>query len=221
MVDDLGWRDVGCYGSSFIETPQIDRFAKESVQFTNAYAACHVCSPTRASIITGMYPASINLTDWLPGRLDFPFQKLKNVSINQHLPYDEITLPEVLKKNGYHTAIFGKWHLGEDSVTTQQQGFDIHIPDWNKGWPNKDYFSPFGLKGLEDGADSTYLTDKLTDEALKYIEQQKDQPFFLYLSHFAVHDPIDGRRDLVKKYSNKLSHLSAKQGPVFYFRRKS
>jgi len=204
LVDDLGWRDVGCYGSSFYETPNIDRFAEQGVRFSSAYAACHVCSPTRASIITGMYPASINLTDWLPGRLDFPFQKLKNVEINQHIPYDVTTLPEVLKENGYKTAIYGKWHLGEDSASTSRQGFDVHIPEWNKGWPNLGYFSPFGLKGIADDPDSTYLTDRLTDEALKYIEENKDNPFFLYLAHFAVHDPIEGRPDLVDKYTEKL-----------------
>ena len=95
LVDDLGWADVGCYGSDFYETPNIDKLANEGVRFTDAYSACHVCSPTRASILTGKYPASLNLTDWLPGRLDFPFQKLKNVEINQHLPYNESTLPKV------------------------------------------------------------------------------------------------------------------------------
>jgi arylsulfatase A len=212
LVDDLGWRDVGCNGSSFYETPHIDRFAEEGVRFTNAYAACHVCSPTRASILTGKYPASINLTDWLPGRQDFAFQKMKNVKINQHLPYGISTLPKVLKERGYHTAIFGKWHLGEDSASVERQGFDLHLPKWNKGWPNKGYFFPYGLEGLEGGPDGEYLTDRLTDEALNYLEKHKDQPFFLYLSHFAVHDPIEGRPDLVKKYSEKLKHVQTNKG---------
>ncbi|MFV0269295.1 MAG: sulfatase [Draconibacterium sp.] len=205
LVDDLGWKDVGCYGSSFYETPNIDHLATEGVRFTSAYAACHVCSPSRASIISGKYPASLNLTDWLPGRLDFPFQKLKNVQVKQHLPYGEATIPKVLHENGYKTVIFGKWHLGEDSASTSRQGFDMHLPDWNKGWPNTGYFSPYGLKRLEGGPDGEYLTDRLTTEALKYIETNKDQPFFLYLSHFAVHDPIEGRPDLVEKYKAKLT----------------
>jgi arylsulfatase A len=212
LVDDLGWSDVGSYGSSFYETPSIDRFAEEGVRFTDAYAACHVCSPTRASILTGNYPASINLTDWLPGRRDFPFQKLKNVEINLHLPYKISTLPKVLKENGYQTAIFGKWHLGEDSASVVRQGFDLHIPDWNKGWPKKGFFSPYGMKGLEGGPDGEYLTDRLTDEALNYIEKNKDHPFFLYLSHFAVHDPIEGRPDLVGKYKEKLNQLPVPGG---------
>jgi arylsulfatase A-like enzyme len=215
LVDDLGWRDVGCYGSSFYETPSIDRFATEGVRFTNAYAACHVCSPSRASILSGKYPASVNLTDWLPGRLDFPFQKLKNVEINQHLPYESTTISKVLKENGYRTAVFGKWHLGEDSASTARQGFDLHIPDWNKGWPNKGYFAPYGLKGLEDAPEGEYLTDRLTTEALKYMEENKEQPFFLYLSHFAVHDPIEGRPDLVEKYRKKLEQEPSPNTPPF------
>ncbi len=209
LVDDLGWKDVGCYGSSFYETPNIDQLAQEGVRFTNAYAACHVCSPTRASILTGKYPASLNLTDWLTGRRDFPFQKLKNVEINQHLPYRQNTLPSTLKENGYETAIYGKWHLGEDSLSTQRQGFDIHIPNWNKGWPKEGYHYPYGMKGLETGKKGEYLTDRMTDESLKFIEKNKDKPFFLYLSHFAVHDPIEGRPDLVEKYRTKL--INAKE----------
>ena len=215
LVDDLGWSDLGCYGSEFHETPNIDKLAKQGVKFTDAYAACHVCSPTRASILTGKYPASINLTDWLPGRRDFPFQKLKNVKINQHLPYDINTLPKTLKNNGYETAIIGKWHLGEDDDSTSKQGFDSHFPDWNKGWPKEGYHSPYGMKGLEEVVEGEYLTDRMTDEAIKYIEYNKENPFFLYLSHFAVHDPIEGRKDLVKKYSNKLKKIDAPSGSPF------
>jgi len=216
LVDDLGWSDIGCYGSSFYETPNVDRFAKEGVRFTSAYAACHVSSPSRASIMTGKYPASINLTDYLPGRRDFPFQMLKNVEINQHLPYGIPTLPKALHENGYRTAIFGKWHLGEDSLSTERQGFDLHVPSgWNKGWPNTGYTSPYGLEGLKDGQAGEYLTDRITTEALKYIEENKDGPFFLYLAHFAVHDPIEGRNDLVEKYKKKLEQTTASQGPAY------
>ncbi len=207
LVDDLGWVDVGFNGSKFYETPSIDKLASEGIQFTDAYAAAHVCSPTRASLLTGKYPASLNLTDWLPGRRDFPFQKLKNVEINQHVPYDINTLPEVLKNNGYRTAIIGKWHLGEDENSTLKQGFDFQLPKWNKGWPKEGYHFPYDMEGLEDGAKGEYLTDRMTDEAIKYIERNKEDPFFLYLSHFAVHDPIEGRKDLVEKYAKKLSKM--------------
>lgn len=215
LVDDYGWKDVGYNGSTFYETPHVDSFSREAQKFNNAYAACHVCSPSRASIMTGCYPARIGLTDWLPGRQDFPFQKLTNVVSEQHLPYNRITLPEALKNNGYHTAIFGKWHLGEDSASTERQGFELHIPQWNKGWPNGTYFSPYNMKGLEGGPDGEYLTDRLTNEALHYMEENKDEPFFLYLSQFAVHDPIQGRPDLVKKYEKKLAAMQKPSGPAY------
>ena len=215
LVDDLGWADVGYEGSSLYATPNIDTFAKQGVRFTQAYSACPVCSPSRASILTGEYPARLHLTDWLPGRKEHPFQKLKNAETVQHLPYDQPTLPEVLKENGYHTAIFGKWHLGEDPDSTQKQGFDLHVPDWNKGWPNGTYFSPYGMKGLEGGPKGQYLTDRLTEEALKWVEKNKDHPFFLYLANFAVHDPIQGRGDLVVKYERELFHRPRPKGPAY------
>lgn len=207
LVDDMGWSDLGCYGSTFYETPNIDAFAKENIRFTQAYAASHVCSPSRASIISGKYPARLHLTDWLPGRREFPFQKLKNAEVVQHLPYNQPTLPGILKENGYHTAIIGKWHLGEDSASTSRQGFEMHLPAYNLGWPNGTYFSPFGMEGLDDGRKGEYLTDRLTDEALKYIEENREHPFFLLLSHYAVHDPVEGRGDLVHKYEKKLQQM--------------
>lgn len=215
LVDDLGWADVGYEGSSLYATPNVDTFAKRGVRFTQAYSACPVCSPSRASILTGEYPARLHLTDWLPGRKEHPFQKLKNAVTVQHLPYHQPTLPAVLKANGYHTAIFGKWHLGEEPDSTQRQGFDLHVPDWNMGWPNGTYFSPFGMNGLEGGLKGEYLTDRLTTEALKWVEQNKDHPFFLYLAHFAVHDPIQGRGDLVVKYEKELYHMPRPKGVPF------
>lgn len=215
LVDDLGWRDVGCYGSSFYETPNVDRLATQGVRFRQAYAACHVCSPTRASILTGKYPARLHLTDWLPGRRDFAFQRLRNAEIHQHLPLKENTLAEVLKAHGYRTAIFGKWHLGEEPSGPMSHGFDRHVPEkWNKGWPRSGYHAPFRLNGLKDSK-GDYLTDRLTDEALNYIEENKDRPFFLYLSHFAVHDPVQGRADLVEKYRKKLAKVTRPESPAF------
>jgi len=121
----------------------------------------------------------------------------------------------VLKENGYRTAIFGKWHLGEDSNSTQRQGFDLHVPDYNKGWPNGSYFSPYDMKGLEGGPNGEYLTDRLTTEALKWVEKNKDQPFFLYLAQYAVHDPSQGRGDLVVKYEKKRGQLPKAMQPPF------
>ncbi|NNC87187.1 MAG: sulfatase [Akkermansiaceae bacterium] len=212
LVDDLGWSDVGCFGSSFHDTPHVDQLAREGVRFTDAYAACHVCSPTRASILTGKYPATINLTDWLSGRRDFPFQRFLNVEINQHLPHREVTLAEALKDEGYATAIFGKWHLGRKGSMPTDHGFDLHIPDAVANW--RTFHGPFGLKKL-DSRKGDYLTDRLTDEALKWVESQQQKPFFLYMSHFAVHDPIEGRKDLVEKYAKKLRGLPTTDSPEF------
>jgi arylsulfatase A-like enzyme len=164
--------------------------------------------------MTGKYPARLHLTDWLSGRRDFSFQKLKNAEIHQHLPLEEITIAEALKKHGYRTAHIGKWHLGEDPFGPLQQGFDLRIPRWNKGWPRAGYHAPFRLDGLEE-KEGDYLTDRLTDEAEKFIEANKDRPFFLYLSHFAVHDPIQGRQDLVAKYQKKLKKMPPPRGPAF------
>jgi arylsulfatase A len=214
LVDDLGWRDLGCYGSRFYETPHIDRFAAESVRFTQAYAACHVCSPTRASIMTGKSPARLHMTDWLPGRRDFPFQKLKNAPVRQHHPFEETTLAEALREHGYVTLHLGKWHLGEEPSGPLRHGFDVQIPRWNKGWPKAGYHAPFELDGLDD-TPGDYLTDRLTDEAVRLIAEHRDRPFFLYLSHFAVHDPIQGRPDLVARYERKLEGSPRPDGPPF------
>jgi arylsulfatase A-like enzyme len=215
LVDDLGAMDIGCNNpDTFYETPNIDRLAKEGVRFTDAYAACHVCSPTRAGILTGKSPARLGLTDWLPGRKDFPFQKLKNVATRPHLSLEETTLAEAFKEHGYATGHFGKWHLGEEPFGPPKQGFDVQVPRWNKGWPNAGYHAPFALDGLLD-APGEYLTDRLTDEAIKFIEANREQPFFLYLSHFAVHDPIQGKRELVEKYAAKLNSQPRPKGKPF------
>ena len=216
LVDDMGWRDVGCFGSPFYDTPNIDRLAKQGVKFTNAYATCHVCSPTRASIMTGKYPGRLDLTDWLSGRRDFDFQSHLSAEKLQALPAEEITIAETLKANGYRTGIFGKWHLGNDPAGPLSQGFDVQVPSWNGCCPRGGYHPPYKMEGLKiEGKEDEYLTDRLNSMALDFIEQSGDKPVFLYLSHFSVHDPIQGRKDLVKKYGAKLAKLSPIEGPEF------
>lgn len=215
LVDDLGWKDVGCFGSSFYDTPNIDKLAEQGVRFTNAYATCHVCSPTRASILTGKYPARLKLTDWLTGRREFGFQKLQNAEKIQALPSQEITIAEALKQHGYRTGMFGKWHLGEKPSNAIAHGFDVQIPhDWMKGWPRAGYYSPFKMGGIED-KEGGYLTDQLTDKALGFIEDSVEDPFFLYFALYSVHDPIHGRPDLVEKYRKKLEAMEKPDGPEF------
>jgi len=214
LADDLGWRDLGCYGSTFYETPHLDRLAAQGMRFTDAYAACNVCSPTRASILTGKYPARLNLTDWLPGRPDRPDQKLKRPLIIDHLPLEEVTIAEALKEAGYQTAFFGKWHLGGEKFFPEHQGFDLNVGGCEKGHPPS-YFSPYKIPNLSDGPKGEYLTDRLTDEAIRFIERSKDRPFLLYLSHYAVHNPQQAKAQLVEKYRAKLATLPPSTTPEF------
>ncbi len=215
LVDDLGWPDVGCYGSSFYETPAIDRLAKEGVKFDNAYATCHVCSPSRASILTGKYPARTDLTEWLGGKKERDFEKLHSAKKAHALPEGEITIAETLRSHGYATANYGKAHLRRDPKT---YGFDEEITGWLKS-----FYSPFGGFNTHgkrydetlSAKEGDYFTDKLTDAAIDFIERKKDQPFFVHLEHFAVHDPIQGRKDLVEKYRKKLAEMPTEEGPDY------
>src|SRR5262245_10414363 len=185
LADDLGWADLGCCGSKYHKTPNLDRFATTAMRFTQAYSACPVCSPTRASIMTGKYPARLNLTDWLPGRADRPDQKLLRPVINQHLPKEEVTLPAALKAAGYVTGHIGKWHLGGKGSLPEERGFDLNVG---------------GEKALDPMPPRELLTDRLTAEAEKFIEANRDQPFFLYLAHHAPHIPLKGKPELLAKY---------------------
>lgn len=209
LVDDLGQRDLGCYGSRFYETPSIDRLAKEGILFDNAYSTCHVCSPSRASILTGKYPARTNLTEWLGGRPERAYEKFHSAKKLMSLPDEEITLAETLKKHGYATANYGKAHLRKDPKT---YGFDEAIHGWVRNYYYP--FSPQYNKTLP-AKKGDYYTDKLTDAALDFIERNKDRPFFVHLEHFAVHDPIQGRKDLVAKYQKKLAAMPKQDGPDY------
>jgi arylsulfatase A-like enzyme len=204
LADDLGWRDLGCYGSKFYRTPHIDRLAADGIRFTDFYAACPVCSPTRASIMTGKYPQRVGVTDWLPGRPDRPDQKLRRPPLSMQLPLEEVTLAEALKAAGYATAHVGKWHLGGDGFGPREQGFDVNIAGDHTGSP-RSYFAPFRNKqgtmpGLETTPDGEYLTDRLAAEAAKFIRANKDRPFFVYFPSYAPHTPLRAKPDVVAKY---------------------
>jgi len=215
LADDLGWADLGCYGSTFYETPNLDRMAKKGMRFTNAYAASPVCSPTRASILTGKYPARLGITDWLPGRKDQPSQKLKRPQLPTCLALEENTLAEALKAGGYKTAFFGKWHLGDSPAHwPEHQGFDLNLGGCEKGTPPS-YFSPYKLPNLPDGPEGEYLTDRLTSEAIRFIEQHRDKPFLVYLSHYGVHTPLQAKATLLAKYTGKAAKLPAGKSPEF------
>jgi arylsulfatase A len=225
-VDDLGWTDLACFGSKYYETPNIDALCARGMKFTQAYAACAVCSPTRAAIMTGRYPARIGVTDWIHF-LDFKGDK---TNLNQKGPtayiggknkpllcppnpfwmdLSEVTIAEVLKDNGYSTCHIGKWHLGPDAWYPDKQGFDTNIGGCDHGQPPS-YFDPYhrnaerpNIPTLKPRKEGEYLTDREADEAVGFITQHKDKPFFLHMAHYAVHTPIQGKKDLVSKYTNK------------------
>ena len=226
LIDDLGWNDVGCYRSTFYETPNIDRLAKEGMRFTDAYAACPVCSPTRASILTGKYPARLNITDWIPGS-DPKNRKLLGTKDLHQLPLEEKTIAEVLKDVGYATGFFGKWHLGDTGYYPEHQGFDVNKGGHWAGAPAS-YFYPYKNKrkrwdvpGLENGEDDEYLTDRLTDESIQFIDSNKNKQFLLYLSHYAVHTPIQSKPELTEKYRQKSEQIPENENPDYVQERES
>ena len=214
LIDDLGWSDLGCYGSEYYRTPNIDALARGGVKFTDGYAACNVCSPTRAAILSGKYPARLLLTQWLPsGRWDATKNRMREARYLSNLPLEEITVAEAMREAGYRTAFMGKWHLGTETYYyPEHQGFDLNVAGRDYGAPGS-YFYPFEGKWripttgkvLEkksplDGKAGDYLVDRLAEEAEKFIVSSKDAPFFLMLSHYAVHSPLQGKPGKVTEY---------------------
>jgi arylsulfatase A-like enzyme len=211
LIDDLGWADGGCFGSKFYRTPQIDTLAKSGMRFTQAYAACAVCSPTRAALMTGKYPTRLHLTDWIPGEPAPRNSRFRLPAWQQHLPLEETTLATALKQRGYVTGHIGKWHLGGGEFLPQHQGFDTNIAGGEIGHPAS-YFWPYGatnndhrVPGLAErgGKKGEYLTDQLTDEALHFIEANKDKPFYLNFCHYAVHAPLMGKQEFIDEAADQ------------------
>ncbi len=201
LIDDMGWRDLGCFGAPYYKTPNIDRLAAQGMRFTSAYAACPVCSPTRASIMTGRYPASTGVTDWIPGRRQ-GHTKLLRPETRHELPLAEVTIAEALKPLGYRTASIGKWHLGGEGFSPLEQGFDVNVAGGQRGSPLS-YFGPFKEPGLQDSETGEYLTDRLSTEVNKFLDANASRPFFLYLPEFAVHLPAQAKKELIAKYEGK------------------
>jgi arylsulfatase A len=194
LIDDMGWTDLGCYGSRFHETPNIDLLASEGMKFTDAYAACPVCSPTRASIMAGQYPARIGITDFIPGHWR-PYEKLIVPENGLQLPLESVTIGEALKEKGYTTCYIGKWHLGGKNFNPDKQGFNEVV---------------LGVKNRNDKQVSGF-----TDKAIEFIEAKKNEPFFLYLSHHTVHIPLEAPQKLIEKYRKKPKPADGVNNPIY------
>lgn len=218
LVDDLGWTDMGSYGSTFYDTPHVDGLAEQGIRFTDAYAAHPVCSPTRAAIMTGKDPARVGITDWIPGmpteQAEDP--RLTPPEILDHLPLEEFTIAEAFKEHGYRTLFAGKWHLGEDpAYWPEHQGFDVNKGGHNRGSPPGGYYAPYENPRLADGPDGEYLTDRLTDESIRFVEEtaRQQDPFFLFLSFYTVHTPIQGCQRYDEHYREQKLQLPDEGAP--------
>ena len=237
LADDMGWRDLGCSGSTFCKTPHLDALARQGMRFTNAYAAAAVCSPTRPSLMTGKYPARLHLTHIIQAARTKKGQ-LQDPEWTPYLGLEEMTLAKALKPAGYVTGLIGKWHLGGAAGRSaagdgaegdpKRQGFDVNVAGSDCGQP-PDYFFPYArtlsdgktlrLTKLEGGRPGEYLTDRLTDEAEKFVTQHRDRPFFLFFSHFAPHtatgDRLQAPEALIAKFKTKVDLKDPQHNPVY------
>ncbi len=217
LADDLGYHDLSCMDSEYYETPNIDRIAHEGMIFTNGYAACQVCSPSRASIMTGQFPARHGITDWIgaPVGEDWRKQKRYNKLLPpeyvHRLPAEALTLPEALKQAGYKTFFAGKWHLGDQGSWPEDHGFDINVGGWDAGSPAGGYFSPYKNPNLENHEDGENLSMRLAEETVNFLQEnnptQTGQPVFAFLSFYAVHGPIQTTQAKWQKYRDKADEL--------------
>ncbi len=212
LADDLGGADLGCYGSTFHETPNLDRLAADGMRFTAAYAACTVCSPTRAALMTGKYPARLHVTDWISGHTR-PKAALKIPDWTKRLDPAEPTLAKAFKAAGYATAVIGKWHLGGGDSMPQHVGFDFAMAN-ERGQPGS-YFAPYGVPAFAEAPKGEFLTDREAEEACRWLRGQKERPFFLYLPFHAVHTPLAGKPEVVARFKAKSDPAAAQRNAVY------
>ncbi len=213
LADDFGYHDLSSMGSSYYETPNIDRIAHEGMIFTDGYAACQVCSPSRASIMSGKFTARHGITDWIGARTGEEwrkagrFNKLLPPEYVHNLPHEYTTLPEALKEAGYKTFFAGKWHLGSEGSWPEDHGFDINKGGWDKGSPIGGFYAPWENPRLESGPDGESLTMRLANETADFIKAHKDTSFFAFLSFYAVHAPLETTRGKWAKYRQKAEDM--------------
>ena len=206
LVDDMGWADIGANGSTYHETPNIDRLARSGMRFTQGYAAGSVCSPTRASIMTGRHPVRVDIADWIPGQANRPANPLLHPEDRSHLPLEETTIAEALKEHGYQTFFAGKWHLGDKGQWPTDQGFDINIGGHHRGSPPGGYYGPWSNPTLKAKRKDEYLTERLTEESVKFLEERDQaKPFLLYLSYYNIHTPIQAYKKHIDHYQSKAA----------------
>jgi arylsulfatase A-like enzyme len=204
LVDDLGWADLGCYGSRFHQTPNLDRLAAQGVRLTSAYAAGPVCSPSRVAMLTGLHPQRLGITDWLGGSRT---GLLNPPPLPTHLPAETVTIGAALAEAGYATGYFGKWDLGGAPFAADRFGFGVNLGGTGKS--TVPHQPPYGLANLPDGPRGEFIGDRLTNEAIAFMRANQDKPFFVYLSHFDVHNPPAGRAELVARYRQKAAESAA------------
>lgn len=215
MIDDLGWMDLACQGNRLVETPNVDQLAAEGVRFTDNYAAAPVCSPTRASIMTGRAPARLRITNHLPDQKRFvpDDAKLLPAECRDHLPLEEVTIAERLRQAGYATAFIGKWHLSQRGNTTfhpEHQGFDRNIGGCDFGGPPT-FFDPYRIPTIENRKQGEYLPDRLADESIRFMTEHvqsqqasdRKRPFYLCLWNYTVHWPMEAPAELLEKYKDR------------------
>jgi len=213
LVDDLGYHDLSCMGSEYYETPNIDRISSEGMTFTDGYATCQVCSPSRASIMTGKFPARHGITDWIGAasgeewRKRGRYNKLLPPEYEHNLAHSDITLAEAMKEGGYKTFFAGKWHLGSEGSWPTDHGFDINKGGWDVGSPRGGYFAPFINPNLENKEDGENLSMRLAKETARFLKENRDTTFFAYLSFYAVHGPIQTTQEKWTKYRKKAEEL--------------
>jgi len=226
VIDDLGWSDLGCYGNALYDTPRLDQLAVEGMRFTDAYANCPVCSPSRAALMTGQYPARVGFTGHITatGQHRYPADG-RIIPPDDHLdlPHETITLAEALHAAGYVSASIGKWHLGDKPYWPETHGFDLNVAGYTHGSPPS-YFFPYespdkswnpGIPTLHGGEPGEYLTDRLTDEAIHFVEANRERPFLLYLPHYAVHTPLEAPERLVEKYKMRFLNAAPHANAVY------
>lgn len=213
LVDDYGYTDCGIMGSKYYETPNVDRIAREGMIFTDGYATCQVCSPSRASILTGKFTARHGITDWIGAKTGEEWSKIGRGTRLLPPDYKHVldtsffTLPEAMRQAGYVTFFAGKWHLGGKGSWPEDHGFDINVGGWDAGSPRGGYFSPYKNPNLPDGPVGENLSLRLARETSNFIRANKDRPFFAYLSFYAVHGPIETTREKWAKYRDKAEQM--------------